>query len=222
MGLRVQQRLDGAALVHGPVALSGLLEGQGEVEDLPGSICRFQIRSIRSSNSGRKPPHSYNVCCTKPATACKPTARPWKAPPTPTVTLSSGTSTTPPPRSSPPGRRWSVWTGRKRNSSASTKIMARSIALPATQRSRGPRLPRPGRQSDSLRCLRFGLQHRMGLRRHRSLGLGWDHPLAPAQGGFLLAIPILWTLGIILVVIGLILVVLGSVGNAIGGRWHYF
>jgi Family of unknown function (DUF6131) len=40
--------------------------------------------------------------------------------------------------------------------------------------------------------------------------------------GFLLGIPILWTLGVILVVIGLILVVLGSVGHAVGGRRHYF
>jgi hypothetical protein len=40
--------------------------------------------------------------------------------------------------------------------------------------------------------------------------------------GFLLGIPILWTLGVILVVIGLILVVLGSLGHAIGGRRHYF
>lgn len=40
--------------------------------------------------------------------------------------------------------------------------------------------------------------------------------------GFLLGIPILWTLGIILVVVGLILVLLGSAGHAIGGRRHYF
>ena len=40
--------------------------------------------------------------------------------------------------------------------------------------------------------------------------------------GFLLGIPILWTLGVILVVIGLSLVVLGSVGHAVGGRRHYF
>ena len=35
--------------------------------------------------------------------------------------------------------------------------------------------------------------------------------------GYLLAIPILWTLGIILVVIGLILMLLGMAGHAIGG-----
>ena len=40
--------------------------------------------------------------------------------------------------------------------------------------------------------------------------------------GFLLAIPILWTLGIILVVIGVILVLLGTAGHAIGGRRHYY
>lgn len=40
--------------------------------------------------------------------------------------------------------------------------------------------------------------------------------------GFLLHIPILWTIGIILVVIGVILALLGSVGHAVGGRRHYF
>lgn len=40
--------------------------------------------------------------------------------------------------------------------------------------------------------------------------------------GFLLTIPILWTLGIILVVVGVILMLLGSVGHAIGGRRHYY
>jgi hypothetical protein len=40
--------------------------------------------------------------------------------------------------------------------------------------------------------------------------------------GFLASIPILWTIGIILVVIGLILVLLGSTGRAVGGRAHYY
>jgi hypothetical protein len=40
--------------------------------------------------------------------------------------------------------------------------------------------------------------------------------------GYLLAIPILWTLGIILVVVGVILVLLGTAGHAIGGRRHYY
>jgi len=40
--------------------------------------------------------------------------------------------------------------------------------------------------------------------------------------GFLAAIPILWTIGIILVVIGLILALLGGMGRPIGGRRHYF
>ena len=40
--------------------------------------------------------------------------------------------------------------------------------------------------------------------------------------GFLLGIPILWTIGIILLVIGLILLALGSMGRAVGGRrWYY-
>jgi hypothetical protein len=40
--------------------------------------------------------------------------------------------------------------------------------------------------------------------------------------GFLASIPILWTIGIILVVIGLILALLGSTGRAVGGRAHYY
>ena len=40
--------------------------------------------------------------------------------------------------------------------------------------------------------------------------------------GYLLHIPILWTLGIILVVIGAILALLGTAGRAVGGRRHYY
>jgi fatty-acid desaturase len=40
--------------------------------------------------------------------------------------------------------------------------------------------------------------------------------------GYLLAVPILWTIGIILVIVGLALWILGSLGHAIGGRRHYY
>lgn len=40
--------------------------------------------------------------------------------------------------------------------------------------------------------------------------------------GFVAGIPILWTLGIILVVVGLVLMLLGSAGHAVGGRRHYY
>jgi hypothetical protein len=40
--------------------------------------------------------------------------------------------------------------------------------------------------------------------------------------GFLLGVPILWTIGIILVVVGAILMLLGSSGRAVGGRKHYW
>lgn len=40
--------------------------------------------------------------------------------------------------------------------------------------------------------------------------------------GFVLAIPLLWTIGVILLLIGLALWVLGSMGHAVGGRRHYF
>jgi hypothetical protein len=40
--------------------------------------------------------------------------------------------------------------------------------------------------------------------------------------GFIAAVPILWTLGIILVVIGAILALMGGMGRAVGGRRHYY
>lgn len=40
--------------------------------------------------------------------------------------------------------------------------------------------------------------------------------------GFLLSVPILWTLGIILLVIGAVLFLLGSTGRQVGGRRHWF
>jgi Family of unknown function (DUF6131) len=40
--------------------------------------------------------------------------------------------------------------------------------------------------------------------------------------GFLLGIPILWTLGMILLIVGIVLWILGSVGREVGGRRHYY
>ncbi|HYO02798.1 MAG TPA: DUF6131 family protein [Mycobacterium sp.] len=40
--------------------------------------------------------------------------------------------------------------------------------------------------------------------------------------GFVFGIPILWTIGIILLVIGAVLWILGSMGHAVGGRRHYY
>lgn len=40
--------------------------------------------------------------------------------------------------------------------------------------------------------------------------------------GFFLSIPILWTIGIILVVVGAVLAILGGTGRAIGGRRHWY
>jgi hypothetical protein len=40
--------------------------------------------------------------------------------------------------------------------------------------------------------------------------------------GFLLGVPILWTLGLIVLIVGLVLMALGSAGRAVGGRRHYF
>lgn len=40
--------------------------------------------------------------------------------------------------------------------------------------------------------------------------------------GFILSIPILWSIGIVVLVIGLVLVLLGAAGHAVGGRRHYW
>jgi hypothetical protein len=40
--------------------------------------------------------------------------------------------------------------------------------------------------------------------------------------GLIFGIPILWTIGVILVIIGLVLLVLGSLDRAVGGRRHYW
>jgi hypothetical protein len=40
--------------------------------------------------------------------------------------------------------------------------------------------------------------------------------------GFILAIPVLWTIGVILAVIGLVLWLLGALGRPVAGRrWYY-
>lgn len=40
--------------------------------------------------------------------------------------------------------------------------------------------------------------------------------------GFVAAIPILWTIGIVVLVAGAILAVAGMAGHAVGGRRHYY
>jgi hypothetical protein len=40
--------------------------------------------------------------------------------------------------------------------------------------------------------------------------------------GFVAAVPLIWTLGVILAVIGLVLLILGRAGHGVGGRPHYW
>lgn len=40
--------------------------------------------------------------------------------------------------------------------------------------------------------------------------------------GLLLGVPVLWTIGIVVLIIGLALLILGSFGRAVGGRPHYW
>lgn len=40
--------------------------------------------------------------------------------------------------------------------------------------------------------------------------------------GALAGIPVLWTIGVILVIVGAVLLVLGRTGHQVGGRAHYW
>jgi hypothetical protein len=40
--------------------------------------------------------------------------------------------------------------------------------------------------------------------------------------GLLIGAPILWTVGVILVIVGAILWILGAAGREVGGRRHYY
>jgi Family of unknown function (DUF6131) len=40
--------------------------------------------------------------------------------------------------------------------------------------------------------------------------------------GFIAGIPVLWTLGLIVLAVGLVLALLGSTGRAVGGRRHWY
>ncbi len=40
--------------------------------------------------------------------------------------------------------------------------------------------------------------------------------------GLFAGIPILWTIGIILLVIGVVLAILGAIGTKVGGRAHWY
>jgi hypothetical protein len=40
--------------------------------------------------------------------------------------------------------------------------------------------------------------------------------------GFIAGIPVVWSIGVIVLVVGLVLWLLGSMGHAVGGRRHYY
>jgi len=40
--------------------------------------------------------------------------------------------------------------------------------------------------------------------------------------GFVFHVPILWSIGVVLLVIGAVLWIVGSMGHAVGGRRHYY
>lgn len=40
--------------------------------------------------------------------------------------------------------------------------------------------------------------------------------------GFLLGVPLLWSVGVIVAIIGLVLWLMGTMGHMVGGRRHYY
>ena len=40
--------------------------------------------------------------------------------------------------------------------------------------------------------------------------------------GLLLGVPILWTIGLVLVIVGIGLMILGGIGRPVAGRRHYY
>jgi hypothetical protein len=40
--------------------------------------------------------------------------------------------------------------------------------------------------------------------------------------GLLVNVPVLWSLGVIVLIIGLVMWLLGALGHAVGGRRHYY
>ena len=40
--------------------------------------------------------------------------------------------------------------------------------------------------------------------------------------GFVSGVPVLWTIGLVVLVVGIALWILGSMGHAVGGRRHYY
>jgi hypothetical protein len=40
--------------------------------------------------------------------------------------------------------------------------------------------------------------------------------------GFVTGVPIVWTIGLLVLVVGLVLWLLGALGHAVGGRKHYY
>ena len=40
--------------------------------------------------------------------------------------------------------------------------------------------------------------------------------------GFVLSVPVLWTIGLILLIVGAVLMLLGRGGRQVGGRAHYY
>lgn len=40
--------------------------------------------------------------------------------------------------------------------------------------------------------------------------------------GFFTGIPLLWSVGVVVLIVGLVLWILGAMGHAVGGRRHYY
>src|SRR5947207_13365560 len=95
---------------------------------------------------------------------------------------------------------------------------------------RSPRSSRPVPRSPSNPS--SGVSHRVEWVANDQSGQSFDHRRGVCDVivlgvillllGLLLGVPILWTIGIVLVVVGLVLWLVGSAGHAVGGRRHYY
>ena len=125
------------------------------------------------------------TCCARRASACRATPRRSRAPSTRTATRSSATSTSRPRPTRRPGSRWSAWTPRRRNWSASSSNAGRQWRPTGEPvEVQHPRLPRSAAgQGHPVRDLRPGREHRLGQRRHRPRHRRVRRGLAPPLVG---------------------------------------
>jgi Family of unknown function (DUF6131) len=94
------------------------------------------------------------------------------------------------------------------------------LALPSSTAAQIPRFAsrRAGSRASAVGCAFWPAPPQFTVREFTMIILG----IILLVVGFLIKIPILWTIGIIVLVIGAILFLLGMAGREVGGRRHYW